>query len=199
MIILTIISGDSAICTGEVREAQAYTTGQDWSQLSHTQAPFLFNIAGAPWLTQKWVRKILTEPIIQKYGTHNFFDKPVYDRVYKTTPDGFLKEMDDDYGCMSAWYAMSAMGLYQMCPGNPVYQLTAPVFDKVELILDRSYYKGRKFIIRTVNLSKENIYIQSATLNGKPFNRSNITHNEITRGGELVFQMGPEPNKNWGI
>jgi predicted alpha-1,2-mannosidase len=163
------------------------------------QAPFLFNMAGSPWLTQKWVRKILTEPIVQKYSTHSFFPKPIFDRVYKTTPDGYLEEMDDDYGCMSGWYAMSAMGLYQICPGNPVYQLTAPIFDRVTLHLNRSVYKGEKFTIRAINLSKENIYIQSATLNSHPFNRSNITHEEIVKGGELVFIMGPEPNKNWGI
>ena len=163
------------------------------------QAPFLFNMAGSPWLTQKWVRKILTEPIVQKYGTHGFFAEPIFDRVYKTTPDGYLEEMDDDYGCMSGWYAMAAMGLYQMCPGNPVYQLTAPVFDEVTINLDRAFYNGKKFVIKVENLSSENIYIQSATLNGKPLNRSNITHEKITNGGKLVYQMGSEPNKNWGI
>jgi predicted alpha-1,2-mannosidase len=163
------------------------------------QAPFLFNMAEAPWLTQKWVRKILTEPIVQKYGTHNFFSEPVFDRVYKTTPDGYLEEMDDDYGCMAAWYAMSAMGLYQVCPGNPVYQLTAPIFNEVTIKLDNSIYKGRKFVISTIGMNKENIYIQSATLNGKPFQRSNITHKEIINGGKLLFKMGNTPNKNWGI
>jgi len=176
-------------------ENDLYTAG---NQID-LQASFLFNIAGTPWLTQKWVRKILTEPIIQKYGTHGFFDEPVIDRIYKTTPDGYLEEMDDDYGCMAAWYVMSSMGLYQVCPGNPVYQLTAPIFDKVEILLDNSIYKGRKFVINTIGLNKENIYIQSATLNGKPFQRSNITHGEIISGGKLVFKMGNTPNKDWGI
>ena len=162
------------------------------------QAPFLFNFAGAPWLTQKWVRKILTEPIVQKYGTHNYFPTPVFDRVYKTTPDGYLEEMDDDYGCMSAWYAMSSMGLYQVCPGNPVYQLGAPIFEKVSIQLDPAVYQGKQFTIETKNLSKKNGYIQSATLNGKPFNQCWITHKEIVNGGKLVFEMGPEPNKSWG-
>ena len=162
------------------------------------QAPFLFNCAGAPWLTQKWVRKILTEPIIQKYGTHTSFPKPIFDRVYKTTPDGYLLEMDDDYGCMSAWYAMSAMGLYQVCPGKPVYQLTAPIFEKVTIHLDPAVYQGKEFTIEAKNLSKENGYIQSATLNGQPFNQSWINHKDIVKGGKLVYEMGPEPNKNWG-
>jgi len=163
------------------------------------QAPFMFNAAGAPWLTQKWVRKILTEPIVQKYGTHNFFPKPIFDRVYKATPDGYLEEMDDDYGCMSSWYAMSAMGLYQICPGNPVYQITAPVFDEVTIHPDRKIYPGKTFTIKAVNLSAKNIYIQSAKLNGKELNRSWISHDEITNGGELVFQMGSSPNKNRDI
>ena len=162
-------------------------------------APFLFNMAGAPWLSQKWVHKILTEPIVQKYGTHNFFPEPIVDRVYKTTPDGYLEEMDDDYGCMSAWYAMSAMGLFQVCPGDPVYQLTSPIFEQVTIHLDPKIYSGKSFVIKANKLSKENYYIQSATLNGKPLNRSSLTHEEIVKGGELVYEMGPEPNKNRGI
>jgi predicted alpha-1,2-mannosidase len=163
------------------------------------QAPFLFNIANAPWLSQKWSRKILTEPILQKYGTHGFFPEPIFDRVYKTTPDGYLEEMDCDYGCMAAWYNMAAMGLYQLCPGNPVYQLTSPIFNKVVITLDSSVYPGKQFIIEAKNQSRENNYIQSATLNGKPLNRSWITHEEIIRGGKLIYEMGAEPNKNWGI
>ncbi|HSL86647.1 MAG TPA: GH92 family glycosyl hydrolase, partial [Bacteroidales bacterium] len=161
-------------------------------------APFLFNMAGAPWLTQKWSRKILTEPIIQKYGTHGFFTEPIYDRVYKTTPDGYLREMDCDYGCMAAWYAMSSMGLYQVCPGNPVYQRTTPVFDEVTIRLDDSFYKGKRFVIKAMNQGRENVYIQSATLNGKPLNRSWITHDEIAAGGRLVFRLGNNANKEWG-
>lgn len=162
-------------------------------------APFLFNMAGAPWLSQKWAHKILTEPIVQKYGTHNFFPEPIVDRVYKTTPDGYLEEMDDDYGCMSAWYAMSAMGLFSVCPGDPVYQLTSPIFEQVTIHLDPKIYPGKSFTIKANKLSKENYYIQSATLNGKPLNRSSLTHEEVVKGGELVYEMGPEPNKNWGI
>lgn len=162
-------------------------------------APYLFNMAGAPWLTQKWVRKILTEPIVQKYGTHNFFPEPIFDRVYKATPDGYLEEMDCDYGCMAAWYAMSAMGLYQVCPGDPVYQITAPIFDEVKIRLDEKIYPGKSFVIKAKNLSPENTYIRSARLNGKVMNRSWLHHSEIVTGGELVFEMGKEPNKIWGI
>jgi predicted alpha-1,2-mannosidase len=175
-------------------EHDLYTAGNQ----PDLQAPFLFNFANAAWLTQKWTHKILTEPMVQLYGTHNKFKVPVNDRIFKATPDGFLEEMDDDYGCMSAWYAMSAMGLYQVCPGNPTYQISSPIFEKVTIKLNQKIYKGKEFTIKAKNLSKENYYIQLATLNGKPLDRSWITHEEIVKGGELVFVMGKEPNKEWG-
>lgn len=176
-------------------ENNLYTAG---NQID-LQVPFLFNPAGTPWHSQKWVHQILTEPMIQLYGTHDFFSEPILDRIYKATPDGYLEEMDDDYGCMAAWYAMSAMGLYQICPGKPVYQITSPIFDLVTIKLDPEIYPGKSFTVQSNNLSKKNYYIQSATLNGKPLNRSRITHKEIIGGGKLVFEMGPEPNKQWGV
>ena len=163
------------------------------------QAPFLFNDAGSPWLTQKWVRKLLTEPVVQQYGTHDFFPKPIFGRIYKNSPDGYLLEMDDDYGCMAAWYVMSAMGLYQICPGNPQYNLTAPIFDKITIELDSEIYPGKKFVIKARNLNKKNIYIQTAKLNGRPYNQAFITHEALVAGGELIFEMGSAPNKQWGI
>ena len=94
---------------------------------------------------------------------------------------------------------LSAMGLYQDCPGNPVYQITAPIFDEVTIRLDKKIYPGKSFTIKAINLSSENIYIQSAKLNGKDLNRSWISHDELVDGGELVFVMGKEPNKKWGV
>ena len=175
-------------------ENDLYTAGNQ----PDLQAPFLFNYADAAWLTQKWSHKILTEPIVQKYKTHGLFEEPIFDRVYKATPDGYLEEMDDDYGCMSAWYAMGAMGLYQVCPGDPVYQISSPIFEKVTIKLNSNSYSGGEFIITAKNYNKDNYYIQSATLNGKPLNRSWISHEEIVKGGELILIMGNEPNKNWG-
>jgi len=156
-------------------------------------------MAGAPWLTQKWVRTLLTEPMVHRYGTHEFYQTPIFDRIYKATPDGYLLEMDDDYGCMAAWYVLSAMGLFPVCPGSPVYQLTAPVFERVSIRLDEKFYPGRQFTIRANGLSAKNIYVQSATLNGRAFNQSSITHETIVHGGELIFEMGPQPNKQWGL
>jgi len=99
---------------------------------------------------------------------------------------------------MAAWYNMSAMGLYQVCPGEPVYQISSPIFDKVTISLDNSVYKGKEFVIIANNLSKDNIYIQSAKLNNREFNRSWINHDEIVKGGTLIFEMGSEPATNWG-
>ncbi len=159
--------------------------------------PFLFNYAGAPWLTQKYVRDILTQPVRQYFGTHEFYDEPYIGRVFKAAPDGFIEEMDDDYGCMSSWYVLSAMGIFPVCPGDPSYQLTAPIFPSVTVNLDPLRYGGRKFTILAEGLSDKNIYIQSAHLNGQDYNKAWIRHQDIVDGGTLVFKMGPEPNKTW--
>jgi len=175
-------------------ENDLYTAG---NQID-LHVPFLFDYADASWLTQKWVRKILKEPIVQKYGTHDFFPEPVFDSVYKAIPEGYLEEMDCDYGCMAAWYTMAAMGFYQVCPGDPVYRLTAPIFKEVSIHLDNTVYEGEKFTVKANNLNDKNIYIHSASLNGEPLHRSWLNHEEIVKGGELVYEMGPEPNKKWG-
>lgn len=161
-------------------------------------APFLFNIAGAPWLTQKWVHTILTKPMKQLYGSHKLYDKPVVRRIFQATPDGYLPEMDDDCGTMSSWYVLSAMGLFQVCPSLPVYQLSTPIFEKTTIRLS-DIFSGKDFQITTHNLSKENYYIQSARLNGKAYNRSWISYQDIVAGGVLEYELGPEPNKNWGV
>lgn len=172
-------------------ENDLYTAG---NQID-LHAPFLFNFAGAPWLTQKWTHKILKEPILQRYGTHDFFEEPIFDRIYKATPDGYLKEMDDDYGCMASWYVLASMGLYQVCPGKPVYQISSPIFDRVTINLDENFYPGKTFTITAENRNDENIYIQSASLNDKRLNRMWLSHKEIVQGGELILVMGKNPDK----
>ena len=87
------------------------------------------------------------------------------------------------------------MGFYPACPGDPVYQICSPVFNKVDINVGR----GKVFTVMANNNSKENLYIQLATLNGKPHDVSWLHHNALMEGGELVFEMGPEPNKNWGL
>ncbi len=139
--------------------------------------PFLFNAWGHPWLTQKWTHEVVT-------------------RAYHDSVNGICG--NDDVGQMSAWYVLAAMGFHPLCPGNGQYEICGPLFDKVTLHLDPKYATGKTFTIRAKRKSPSDIYIQSATLNGKPLTRSWISHQEIIQGGELIFVMGSAPNKNWG-
>lgn len=145
------------------------------------QAAYLFNYAGSPWLTQRWVRAIMRD----FYG-----DKP---------EGGWMG--DEDEGQMGSWYVLSAMGLFQMqggCAVEPVWDLGSPMFPKVTIHLDKDYYSGRTFIIEAKNASPQNIYVQKAYLNGKPLDNPWIYHKDIVHGGTLCFIMGSKPNKKWG-
>jgi hypothetical protein len=101
---------------------------------------------------------------------------------------------------MGAWYVLSAMGLFEMDGGasvDPVYEIASPLFEKITIQLDSEYYPGKEFTIEARNTSKENRYIQSATLNGKPLNQFWFSHADLVKGGKLVLTMGSEPNKEW--
>ncbi len=87
------------------------------------------------------------------------------------------------------------MGLYPFNPASAEYEIGSPIFEKSTINLEN----GKHFKIVAKNVSEENIYIQSATLNGENFNRTTISHKELLEGGELVFEMGSAPNKNWGV
>lgn len=102
---------------------------------------------------------------------------------------------NEDVGQMSAWYILAAVGFHPVCPGSTRYELTSPVFDEVVLKLDRKFYPGKKFVVKALNNSSENVYIQKIWLNGKPLDRLWISHDEIISGGELVFELGDTPNK----
>ena len=158
------------------------------------QAPYMFNAAGAPWLTQKWVNAILTKEIPNYYGTHEKWEKPYVNRIYKAEPAGFIPEMDDDDGTMSAWYVCSAMGLYPLCVGKPEYQISTPIFEKIEINLAN----GNTFVIENKNFSDKNIYIQKALLNDKEYNNSALLHKDILKGGKLLLECSETPNKAWG-
>jgi predicted alpha-1,2-mannosidase len=150
------------------------------SNQPNMQAAWLFNYSGKPWLTQYWVREILDK----YYGTDPFNGYPG----------------DEDEGQMGAWYVMSAMGLFEMDGGastDPVYELSGPIFKKITIQLDRKYFKGSKLTIEAKNSSSENRYIQSVSFNGKEIKNFWIKHSDLTAGGNLVFIMGPEPNKVW--
>lgn len=139
--------------------------------------PFLFNRVGAPWLTQKWTRAICSG-------------------AYHNTVEGLVG--NEDVGQMSAWYVLAASGFHPIAAGNLRYELTSPVFSKITIRLDKQYASGKTFTIIAKNNSQKNIYIQSATLNGKQYPYCFISHTDIAAGGVLVLQMGSEPSKNWG-
>jgi len=144
------------------------------------QAAYLFNFSGAPWLTQKWAREIMK---------HYYGVGPI---------NGYPG--DEDQGQMGAWYVMSAMGLFEMdggCAVRPTYEIGSPIFDKVTIHLDDRYYKGKIFVIEAKDNSEENIYVQSANLDGHPHNKPWFYHHQLADGGTLTLQMGPEPNKKW--
>ena len=102
---------------------------------------------------------------------------------------------NDDCGQMSAWYIFSALGFYPVTPADTIYLFGSPSVSSAQVRLPG----GRVFIIETENLSDNNIYIESVVLNGKEKRQNYITHSEIMNGGDLVFRMGPEPNRSWGV
>ena len=118
----------------------------------------------------------------------------VRNKMYGIGPDGLCG--NDDMGQMSAWYIFSAMGFYPVAPGQNVFAIGTPLFEEATLKLGE-FFNHKVFTIIAEDVSSENIYIQSATLNGNPFNKSWITHEDIVGGGTLVFEMGPVPNRNW--
>jgi putative alpha-1,2-mannosidase len=157
-------------------------------------AAFMFNFTGAPWRTTDRVRKILSEVTRNWYGGHDKWPIPAVRRIYLPHPWGMLMNMDDDAGTMSGWFVFGAIGLYPVTIGHPVYALTAPLFPSVKLNLE----SGETFVIQAEGVSKENRYVQSATLNGEALNRAWLYHDEVSNGGELIFVMGETPNESWG-
>lgn len=147
-------------------------------QYAHGNEPshhiaYMYNYVGQPWKTQKISNQILTT-------------------LYDNTVNGICG--DKDTGQMSAWYVFSSMGFYPMNPASQKYDIGSPLFDEVIMRLGN----GIDFTITAKNPSKENIYIQSAKLNGNPLNHSFITYNDIKTGGTLEFVMGDKPNMEWG-
>ncbi len=134
---------------------------------------YLYNYIGEAWKTQQMIARIKKE-------------------MYTTQRDGLCG--NEDCGQMSAWYAFSAIGFYPVTPGSNVYVLGTPTFEETTINLTN----GKKFVLKAEGVSDKNIYIQSATLNGKPYAKSYIMHSDIEDGSVLVLQMGSEPNKSWG-
>lgn len=158
------------------------------------QVPYLYYNLGEPWKAQKLVREILLEPTVNHYGTHDKWKQPYVGKIFKITPDGYLKEMDDDAGTMSSWFVLSSMGLFPVCPGVPYYWIQVPVFDLVTINLEN----GKKFCTEVIRKSEKDLYIQDVMLNGEIKNESWLRYDEIMSGGKLIVKLGEQPNKKWG-
>lgn len=145
--------------------------------------PYLFNRLGAPEKTQQIVCSLMTEPMIHKYGGNSEFKTPYLGKAFKNAPEGYSPEMDEDDGTMSAWYVFGAMGLYPLLVGDEYYDLTSPLFDRVLLRLTN----GNVLTIQTEGRKKKDAPIKSIHFNGKKIADYRISHNELIKGGELIY------------
>lgn len=158
----------------EIREMQIMNMGQ----YAHGNQPiqhmlYLYNFAGEPWKTQMHVRDAMG-------------------KLYKATPDGYCG--DEDNGQTSAWYVFSAMGFYPVCPTSSQYVLGTPLFKTMTVTLEN----GKKIMINAPNNSAQNQYIQSLTVNGKPYDLNYFTHATLTKGAVLNYVMSDKPNMQRG-
>lgn len=135
--------------------------------------PYLYNYAGQPWKTQKRIRQML-----RTWFRNDLMGVPG----------------DEDGGGMTAFVVFSSLGFYPVTPGLPVYNIGSPLFTRAQIRLSN----GKVFEVEAQNASDENKYIQSATLNGRPWNHAWITHADVMNGAKLVLVMGNRPNKAWG-
>ena len=134
---------------------------------------YLYNYAGQPWKTQFRVRQVL-------------------EKIYNYTPDGYCG--DEDNGQTSAWYVFSALGFYPVTPGTGQYVFGSPLFNRMTL----KFENGKKLVIRAPKNSEENIYVKDIKLNGRLIKANYIRHDDLLKGGTLIFFMGNEPNMNRG-
>lgn len=151
----------------------------DMGQYAHGNQPiqhmiYLYDFAGQPWKAQSRVRWAMG-------------------KLYAPTPDGYCG--DEDNGQTSAWYVFSALGFYPVCPGDDNYLIGTPLFDRATI----TTAPGKTFTILAEDNGPLKPYIKSATLNGESFNRTFINHEELLRGGNLVFQMTSAPNYQWAV
>lgn len=157
----------------EAREVKLGQYGHN-NQPSH-HILYMYNYAGQPWKTQKYVRDVL-------------------DRCYtgSTFGQGYLG--DEDNGEMSGWYVFSALGFYPVTVGSDEYAIGSPLFDSATINMDN----GKQIKIKANNNSKKNVYVQSVTLNGSNYTKNYFKHADLKDGAEIVFEMGSAPNENWG-
>ena len=132
--------------------------------------PFLYAWTSQPWKTQYWQREIMN-------------------KMYRNNIDGLCG--NDDCGQMSAWYILSAMGFYPVCPGTDQYVLGAPYLPYMKVRLEN----GKTFEVKADKVSDKNRYVKAVRLNGKPYTKGYITQDDIMNGGTLTFEMTSSPNK----
>ena len=149
-----------------------YYAGNQYTPANETDlwAPWYYNWVGQPWKTQKVARAEMA--------------------TYNGRPDGLPG--NDDAGTMSAWYVLAALGIYHAAPGQPQWQLSSPSFDRAVV------RGGRVLTIESPGASGARPYVLSATLNGKPFNRTYLTSRELRSGSTLVMTPGALANESWG-
>ncbi|MCD8739150.1 GH92 family glycosyl hydrolase [Mucilaginibacter roseus] len=141
---------------------------------------WLFNFSGKPWLTQKWTRLIGND----FYG---------HEEIH-----GYGYGQDEDQGQLGSWYVLNSLGLFDVkgfTDSKPIIQFGSPLFALADVKLGN----GKMLTIKTINNSAANMYIQSAEFNGKPLDNCWKYFDELIKGGELKFVMGPEPNTTWGV
>ena len=158
----------------EIREMQIMNMGN----YAHGNQPiqhmiYLYGYSGEPWKTQYWIRQTMQ-------------------RMYNANPDGYCG--DEDNGQTSAWYVFSAMGFYPVCPGAGEYVLGAPYFDEMTLHLEN----GRNVSIKANGNTDDNCYINSLTLNGKPYSKNYIKRSDLMQGAQFVYTMSAKPNYSRG-
>lgn len=159
----------------EMTEMEVAQTGQ----YAHGNQPiqhmiYLYNYAGTPWKAQERVREMMT-------------------KLYNSSENGYPG--DEDQGQTSSWYVLSAMGFYSVCPGTDEYVMGSPVFRKTTITLEN----GKQFVINAGNNNPQNVYIQSAKLNGNNYSKNFIRYQDIINGGTLQLEMGNQPNRLRGI
>ncbi len=158
----------------EIREMQIMNMGN----YAHGNQPvqhmiYLYGYSGEPWKTQYWIRQTMQ-------------------RMYNANPDGYCG--DEDNGQTSAWYVFSAMGFYPVCPGAGEYVLGAPYFDEMTLHLEN----GRNVSIKANDNTDDNCYVNSLTLNGKPYSKNYIKRSDLMQGAQFVYNMSAKPNYSRG-
>lgn len=144
---------------------------------------WMFNEAGRPSLTQKWVRAILNE----FYGT---------DGIH-----GYGYGQDEDQGQLGAWYVISSLGLFDikgLTDPTPSFGLASPLFDKVTIRLNKAYYPGKEFVIRTKDNSKANMYVRRFSLNGKTLTTPRVSFADLVKGGYMEIEMTNQPKDKYG-